>query len=262
MRKMRNKKAQVTLFIIIAIVIVAVLLIVFYPRLKKLVVPSTPSMQLEDCVDEKLDEAVSLVSVRGGSIEPVNAIMFQDNKVEYLCYTNQYYQTCVMQVPLLRQHVEREILDYIGPEVRNCVNSLKEDLRKKGFSVSEAREDINVEIVPNNIKVSVSGFSVTKGETGERYEKFEVSKKSEMYDLLMLSTSILNWEARYGDSDITTYMTYYPNVKVEKYKQGDGSKIYILTSTPTQDKFVFASRSLSWPAGYGFGQTHKPVVLS
>ena len=74
----------------------------------------------------------------------------------------------------------------------------------------------------------------------------------------MLTSSILNWEARYGDSDIATYMTYYPNIKVEKYKQGDGSKIYILSSE--KDKFVFASRSLSWPAGYGFGETHTPVI--
>ncbi len=119
---------------------------------------------------------------------------------------------------------------------------------------------MKVEIVPNNIKTSVSGFTFTKGETGEKYDKFVASYKSELYDLLMLATSILNWEARYGDSDITTYMTYYPNVKVEKYKQGDGSTIYILTDRPTEDKFVFASRSLAWPAGYGFGQSHRVVV--
>ena len=38
----------------------------------------------------------------------------------------------------------------------------------------------------------------------------------------------------------------------------EGSKIYILTNTKTKDKFTFATRSLSWPAGYGFGLTHKP----
>ena len=91
----------------------------------------------------------------------------------------------------------------------------------------------------------------------ESYEKFEVKKKSKIYSLLMLATSILNWEARYGDSDITTYMIYYPNVKVEKYKQSDGSKIYILSDI-SGDKFNFATRSLSWPAGYGIGQTYTP----
>lgn len=257
MRKMRGKRGQLTLFIIIAIVIVAILLIVFYPRVKGIFVPSAPSMQLESCIGDKLDEAVELVEKRGGSINPVNAIMYDDEKVEYLCYTNQYYQTCVMQQPLLRQHVEREILDYVNLEVRRCVDGLKQDLRKKGYSVSSGAEFISVNIVPNNIEVKVSGFSVVKGDTGESYDEFVVEKKSELYDLIMLATSILNWEARYGDSDITTYMIYYPNVKVEKYKQEDGSKIYILTSE--KDKFVFASRSISWPGGYGYGQTYKPI---
>ena len=45
-------------------------------------------------------------------------------------------------------------------------------------------------------------------------------------------------------------MLLYPNIKVEKLKQEDGSKIYIITSRDTNEKFVFASRSLSWPAGF------------
>ena len=250
----KSKRSQVTIFIIVAIVIVAVLIILFYPRLKRIVVPGTPSLQLQDCFEDKIGEAIELVSKRGGSIEPVNAIMYKGEKREYLCYTNQYYQTCVMQQPLLRQHVEREILDFIKPEVSNCVNNLKEDFDKRGFSVSSGKEDVSISIVPNNIKVVVTGFSATKGDTGESYKDFQARYKSDLYDLLMISTSILNWEARYGDSDITTYMTYYPDIKVEKYKQGEGSTIYILTNRNTEDKFVFASRSLAWPAGYGFGQ--------
>jgi len=187
--------------------------------------------------------------------------MYGGEKVEYLCYTNQYYQTCVMQQPLLRQHVEREILDYIKPEALSCINNLKQNLRKKGWQVSQDREDISISIVPNKIEITVSGFSAVKEDIGERYDKFVVEKKSQLYNLIMLATSILNWEARYGDSDIKTYMLYYPNMKVEKYKQEDGSKIYTLTYTPTKEKFVFASRSLSWPAGYGLGQTHKSITV-
>ena len=256
---MDNKKGQLTLFIIIAVVIVSVLIFLFLPNIKSIFVPSTPSEKLQDCVEKSLKEAVELTSKRGGSISPVNSIMFKDEKVEYLCYTNQYYKTCINQQPLLRQHVEREVLDYIKLNSQQCIENLKNNLRSKGYSVSSGAGELSVSIVPNNVKVVASGFSAVKGETGEKYDKFEAGIKSELYDLIMLTTSILNWEARYGDSDITTYMMYYPNVKVEKYKQEDGSKIYILTSG--ENKFVFASRSLSWPAGYGFGQTYKPVAV-
>lgn len=261
MKKMRNKRGQVTIFVIIAVILVAVLIFLFYPRVKRIFIPSIPSLQLQDCLENELDGAVELVSERGGSIDPVNAIMYEGEKREYLCYTNQYYKTCVMQQPLLRQHIEREILIYIQPKARGCVDNLKDNLRSKGYSVSSGREEISVSIVPNNIKVIVSGFSATKEDAGERYDNFEVSKKSKIYDLIMLTTSILNWETRYGDSNIATYMMFYPNIKVEKYKQQDGSKIYILNTRYKKDKFVFASRSLSWPAGYGIDQTYSPVVI-
>ena len=47
-------------------------------------------------------------------------------------------------------------------------------------------------------------------------------------------------------------MILYPGVKVEKYKQEDGTTVYILTDRNTNDKFQFAVRSLAWPPGYGF----------
>ncbi|MEK6820614.1 MAG: hypothetical protein AABX71_02790 [Nanoarchaeota archaeon] len=253
-----SKRGQVTIFIIIAIVIAAVLLVVFYPRIKIAFVPSTPSIRLQDCVEDKLKETVQAMAKRGGSVEPENSIMYNDEKVEYLCYTNQYYKTCVMQQPLLKQHMETGILEEITPTVKSCMESMKENLAGKGYSVSGAGEEISVEIVPENIKVAVSGISFVKADTGESYEKFEIKQKSKLYDLIILTTNILNWEARYGDFDIASQMLIYPSIKVEKYKQGDGSKIYMLTDRLTGESFTFASRSLSWPAGYGFGQEHVP----
>jgi len=71
-----------------------------------------------------------------------------------------------------------------------------------------------------------------------------------LYELVSIVNSILNWEARYGDSETTIYMNYYHDLKVEKKKQSDGSTIYILTDRNTLDKFQFASRSVAWPPGY------------
>ncbi len=258
---MRSKKAQLTLWIIVAIVIVAAIALLFYLRIpQRYIFPSAPDVQLQNCIKDDLKKAIEIISSRGGSTEPVNSMMYEGEKVEYLCYTNQYYQTCNNQQPMLKQHIEREILEQIQPQAEKCVQDLKENLMAKGYSIGGGKTDISVSLSLDNIEVSISGFSAVKEEAGERYSKFEIRQKSQLYDLVMLTTSILNWEARYGDSDITTYMIYYPNIKIEKYKQSDGSKIYILTDTPSQEKFVFATRSLSWPAGYGFGETYKPIA--
>jgi len=56
-------------------------------------------------------------------------------------------------------------------------------------------------------------LTLTKQET-ERYPNFKVNLNNNLYELVMVATSILNWEARYGDSDAMTYMSYYPNTKV------------------------------------------------
>lgn len=258
MKRGKGRRGQITIFVIIAIIIVAAILIIFlFPRVKRVFIPGKPSVRLKDCIEDDLNEAVKLVSEQGGSINPVNSYMYEGVEREYLCYTNQYHQTCSNQQPLLRQHVEREILEEIKPEVRKCLNNLREDLRSEGYSVGGGG-DISVSVVPNNVKVIISKLSIRKEGT-ESYNDFEINEKSQLYKLLMLSSSILNWEARYGDSDITNYMLYYPNTKVEKLKQGDGSKIYRLSNRQTGEEFVFATRSLAWPAGYGFGEIHNPV---
>jgi hypothetical protein len=256
MMRKENKKAQVTIFIIIAIVLVAAIIIIFYPQIKQtatdLFVPMTPAMQIQSCLEEPLEVAVETISAQGGSMNPENAIMYQDDNIEYLCYTNEYYQTCSIQQPLLRKHIEGELEQELKDDAEICTDALKEELERAGYSVTDGETIVSVDIEPEAIVLSVSGFSFSKEETGERYEQFEVEKRSKLYELIMLTTSVMSSEAIYGDTDITTYMNYYTHIKLEKYKQQDGSKIFIMTNRQTEDRFQFATRSLSWPPGYGF----------
>jgi len=249
----------VTIYIIIAIVIAGAVIVVFFPTIKNIVVPSTPSVRVDNCVMEYLDEAVELVSKHGGSIDPENALVSNGVEIEYLCFTNQYYQTCSIQRPLLRQHMEEEILSHIKKDVEQCVSDVEQELIDGGYSVSRTSQEIKVDISNKEIKVILPGLSFVKEDISGSYNRFEVIKRSELYQLVMITTSILNWEARYGDIETTDYMLAYPNLKVEKLKQQDGSKIYILTNTDTDEKFSFATRSLSWPGGYGVGEVYTPA---
>jgi len=96
-------------------------------------------------------------------------------------------------------------------------------------------------------------MTITK-ENSQSFSEFTVMKRSGMFDIISIAESILNWEARLGDSNPETFMIYYPNLRIQKLKQGDGSKIYTIADRETKEEFMFASRSLSWPAGYGFDQ--------
>ena len=222
-RNKKNKKAQITIFIIIAVLIVAGILILLYPRIKIAVSPLKAQIYLEGCVKEKLEESVKAIEERGGSINPSLAINYQGKKIEYLCFTNEYYKTCNQQQPLLKQHIEREILEDIRADVSVCLSQMKADMARQGYSVeSSGAEKVEVEIVPNRIKVLVKPDVVfSKEDTKERHESFEISYRSNLYDISILALNILNWEAVYGDSDIYSFMIFYPNLKVEKYKQDE-----------------------------------------
>jgi hypothetical protein len=92
---------------------------------------------------------------------------------------------------------------------------------------------------------------LNKGEESINYDSIRVVVDSNIYELVSIANSILNWEATYGDSETTTYMNYYHDLKVEKLKQGEGTTVYILSNRDSGEKFQFASRSVVFPPGYG-----------
>jgi len=251
-----NFRGQVTIFIIVGVLIVlaAVLAYLFFPQIRPISVIDSPVGFIENCVGEKVNEIVGKIGSQGGSLEPEKSTLYQNSEVEYLCYTGEYYLNCVVQQPMLKQHVESEIEKALIPEVNRCLSDFKETYENKGYSVDIRRTagDILVELAPKNVVVNIRAPITLTKESTTSLEGFNIRIKNEIYDLVLIAMSITNWEARYGDSETTTYMTYYPNIKVEKILRSDGTKIYVLSNRDNpENKFQFASRSVVLPPGYG-----------
>jgi len=245
-----NKRGQVTLFIIIAIVILGAMVYLVYPRIKASLVPAAPASSVEKCMLPVITEAITKISKQGGSINPSLYYMYMDNKLEYLCYTREYYKTCVMQQPMLKYHIEQEIGNYVKETAVNCVNQLKEEMQSKGYSSVVNFKNVSVELTSSDVQVVVNVTAVFTKQGTQSFNEFVVRKPSKIYDLVMMTMVIMNYEAMFGDSDTQTFMMYYPNLKIEKIKQGEGSKVYILTNRDAGEIFQFATRSLAWPGGY------------
>jgi len=253
MRKRMEKRGQLTIFIIIGIMIVALGVLIFFlfPKIKTGLGISTnnPNVFIQNCMEEEVESVVNTLSSQGGSMNPENYILYQNEEIEYLCYTNEYYLPCIMQQPLLKQHIESEIKNAIENKKSECLSSLKKNFESQGYTVSITGGETKVELLPERIKTTFENdLSLTKDET-ERYEDLSIVLNNNLYELMTIASSILNMEARYGDSETTIYMNYYHDLKVEKLKQTDGSTVYILTNRDTNDKFQFASRSVAWPPG-------------
>jgi len=255
MKKEAKKRGQVTIFIIIALVIIAMgaLIYIFYPEISAILgfEEKNPYSFMQTCLEEEIQTNVDALSLQGGSLNPEFYYLYDNSKVEYLCYTIEDYATCVVQQPMLKEHIEAEIENKIKEEVTGCFNSLKDSYEKRGYSVNLQPGDTKVELLPKRIVTSFNHTLTLTKDSTERYDNFRISLNNNLYERVSIANSILSWEARYGDAETTIYMDYYHNLKVEKLKQSDGTKIYILTDRDTQNKFQFATRSGAWPAGYG-----------
>jgi len=244
-----RKRGQVTIFIIIAIVIIVVgiLIYAFYPQIQSIIKPESknPSAFLQSCLEDEIEDTVEILSLQGGSLVPEHFVSGDDGEeVQYLCYTNTYFEYCVVKEPMLKTHVETEIKNAISDKVDACFEELKESFEDERYSVNVEEGIVFVELLPERIITTLTHkLTLTRGDT-ERYESFMIVLDNNLYELVSIARNIVNWEATLGDASTTMYMDYYPYLKVEKHGTDDASKIYILTNRETGDKFQFASRSM------------------
>jgi hypothetical protein len=251
-QSMYSKRGQLAIFIIVSIVIVGIIVVFFlFPQANIFVSQDlNPSAYLRDCVEPSLDEILPIVSAQGGYSEPDHFVLYQGKQIQYLCYSANNYETCKVQQPLLKRHVEEEIKRYVEPRAQQCIRDLNEEYERKGFTVSTTPGEVEVSFVPGSLIVDFQSKLVVSKESTQTFDKFAISLDSEMYDLLLTATNIIQYEAALGDSETTLYLQFYPDLKIEKIKR-DGNTIYTLSNVVTGESFTFASRSLVWPPGYG-----------
>jgi hypothetical protein len=252
---MERKRGQVTIFIIIAIVIVGlgVAIYALYPRISNVFggAQQSPEEFIRVCMEDSIRQTIDTLSSQGGSIEPERYFTYNENPIEYLCYTNENYKTCVVQQPLLKNHVESEIESNIKGDAEKCFDDLQSTFESRGYTVDLVKGDLRAELLPKRVNVVFENeLTLTKGGDTQRYEEFNVVLNNNLYELISIANSIIEWEATYGEADVRTYMGFYPDLKAEKNLRDDGTKIYTLTDRNTGNKFQFASRSLVFPPGY------------
>jgi len=188
--------------------------------------------------------------MNGGYLEPESYVSYQGEKFTYFCYTSEFYEPCVVQQPLIKRNFEMELKKQIEPRARQCVNDLKKLYETKGYDVQADVGNLNVTFIPGKLNLEfLSPMTISK-ENVQTFRKFSSSIDTEMYDLLLTASSIVDFESTLGDTETLIYIQYYPDLKIEKIKR-DGNTLYTLSNVVSKDEFQFATRSLVWPQGYG-----------
>lgn len=254
---MRKKRGQVTIFIIMGIIIVSA--IALFLILRTGIVPkigggkeTNPNTFLEACIEDKVKEAIEIISSQGGYVNPTlyKRFKFEDEDspidISYLCYAQIGGVLCVNQEPMLIQHLKNEIKNYLLQDsdyVEGCFNDLISSLERQNYDVVPVYNGFEVELMPKKIIIDIDA-ELTLTKTGEtsKLENFKTIIPSRLYELADMVQRIVNREAT--SCEFNHYeMFLYPKFDINEFGPTlDSSIIYTVRHEKSNEEFIFAVR--------------------
>lgn len=255
---MNNPKGQVTMFIIIALVIVAiVVLIIFLTGEKDPEQPLSSDEEsierfLQTCLEDSVYESLDVIGRHGGDNNPEFNVTFKYQNepsfedIGYLCHTYENNTPCVNSEPLLLKKVEREIKEYIDADVDNCKNLLGQSLYDQGYVpiVRYTPGDFAVDLDKNNMNVNINiEISLTRGNQTISRNGVDISFETKFYDLVRTTERIIRDDVVNCNFNIADYIWKYPKFKIDRQTTlDDFSDIYTVEIKGNPEMFRFATR--------------------
>ncbi|MDI6737371.1 MAG: hypothetical protein QME12_02535 [Nanoarchaeota archaeon] len=218
---MNTKRGQVTLFVILGIVIVAIIVLLLAFRKDIMPMTGTPEnldkvmrnidKGIKECMANSADEPIKRIGLQGGYLSTPEGSYrrWNDNAISYLCYNQAGKETCTNRF-LTLGNMERQLSEAIKENMGKCFDI-------EGFADLGLIKTIEVMPVDNmDVKVIITKDIVTvelnakvevKGSGGSKVnKKFEVPIRSPLGELYDVSQDILDAETAIGRFDQLTYM--------------------------------------------------------
>lgn len=262
----KNNKGQVTIFIIIALIIVAavVLFLVFRQRLGddvgKLPDQLNARTFLEICLEDRVYEVLAIIGEHGGYIDPTvkkyKNYQLQGEQfsadIAYLCYNKNNYGNCVNQEPLLLEHIEQEIKNNLSFDVRDCFDKLGNSLQNDGYVVNAVYKGFELTMKEKEIVIGINGsLTLTRADQTTKEENLEIKVPSEFYQLSRVVQEIVSQESKYCTFSIIGYSIFYPKWEIRIISTSDDVLIYRVENKKTNELFKFAIEGCVRSPGLG-----------
>ena len=264
----QDKRGQVTIFIIVAVLLVAAIGLVFLIYNNRTSIDGGTTQKesveaYEDCINDYVSEANELIFDNSGFIElpELNYLVVNTEgyyrqedvgRIPYLCYTDLNYARCIPQVPLLINHLEKEIRNYVEPNVDECFDFLEENLEESNYDVeSGVARNFEVELREGVIRTSVDkSFTQSRAGEEEVFESFSSRLASPLYGMARVVHEIVNEESLKCNSDYIEIMSRNTGIKIDKFVTGENIRIYSVEDMITKRGWRFAIRGckLSTPS--------------
>ncbi|HRZ85919.1 MAG TPA: hypothetical protein P5277_04015 [Candidatus Paceibacterota bacterium] len=204
-----SRKGQITIFIIIAAVIIAGVLIYFV--VKSNFFPSNQYIKhqevydyFDDCVEKATVDGLTIAGIQAGYIDvpefvpgsnfaPFSSQLdFLGNPVPYWYYVSAN-NIIKEQVPTKKQ-IETQLSEFVLREISGCDFS---EFRKKGYSIKMSNFTIDSKILESNVDIVVSGeISVAKENLTSSKSEHEISVKSKFGKFYNLAKEVYEKEKK------------------------------------------------------------------
>jgi hypothetical protein len=248
-----NNRGQVTLFIILAFIIVAGIAYFFFGD-KINFTPfksEDPQQFIEKCMIDSISVAESTLLKSNGFLKiDDNFIIYNQEKIPYLCTTSEYYTPCMPQEPAIIGATQKLIENKVTRETENCFNQLLEDYQDKGYQVKRPNSTLVVEILSGKIEATInSPLYIKKDEQVMEIKQIKASYPSTLFDLLKLEQAIVNYESSLCEFDLLNWQKYENQIFITRFRASDQTKIYTLKDRYSDKQIKFAIRTCVMPAG-------------
>jgi len=262
MVKRGPKRAQITIFIVMALALVGIVILFVVLRGRVgvgLELPPSdqdPELFIQSCVNPELLEIADTLAKQGGTYRLEGneslALTIDGQRMAYLCFTTNYFYPCVNQQPMLFAHLKQELHDAVEEKVDDCFNQLEEDLKEHKYDVDLRGDDFSVSLGPNKIILDYDReLTISRqGSAPKRFDQFKGVARHPLYDLGIVAQEIASQEAEYCSFETTGYALLYPQFAISRFRTGDLKTIYSIIHEPSGKEFNFAIRSCIIPPGF------------
>jgi hypothetical protein len=248
-----EKRAQVTVFIILAMVIVGVMVLFFlwdgsfdFSRI------DSPEEYLEDCVSSSIDGMeISLLESNGYPEKDFqNYVLYNGESVPYLCVSSEFYTGCMPQEPMFAERLRKIIENKVARDFENCFNDVKQKWEKQGYDVSASNSVVEVSFNDDYIITNIDkNIVATKDGSSVRLENLAFNYPTSFFKLIKLVQTIVNYESTACEFNEINWMRYSPGIMITRFRTSDQTKIYSLKDRVDSKEIKFAIKTCVLPAG-------------
>lgn len=253
--KIGNKSGQIAIFVIVAVMIAAVILVLFVFDRKPSVAYGqdfdNPESYIDNCVKERAQDILDEMLPRAGFIDGNDTVMYNNVLVTYLCKNIRYYEPCINQYPRYIITLQKELEKQISNDVLQCFAALEQELTRRNYAIDGRDISIEAEFKPDVVELKVlRDFTISKDGFARSFDLFDIYVSHPVYELAFIANEIVAQEARWCYFNNDGFMAVYPKFSVWRDRLSDSTKIYTVTDKDTQKSLTMAIRGCAIPAGF------------